>query len=98
MEPGTTSAADLRAEAVLEVAGFSDFFCSPVTGDFGGEIRLAYHRDGAKRIAVTGGSIGGRIRDVRGNLRLSRETTRASGYGGPQCILLKDVSVSGGAT
>lgn len=45
----------------------------PATGDFGGEIRLAYLCRGTERIPVTGGSVTGTMAENRGRIRLSRE-------------------------
>ncbi|MBN2551912.1 MAG: hypothetical protein JXB06_04045, partial [Spirochaetales bacterium] len=52
---GSRSVEQLRSRPHLEVVYFSDFVSEPLTGDFGGEIRLAYYTDprGDRRI-VTG--------------------------------------------
>jgi predicted Zn-dependent protease len=97
--PGSKSLEGLRQAPHLEVVYFSDFISEPLTGDFGGEIRLAYYtdRDG-KRSPVTGGSVSGNIRDVQPQLYFSRETQSRAGFQGPLAVLLPQISVSGAAS
>jgi len=92
--PGSIPAAELRSAPGLEVAYFSDFDVDLDSGDFGGEIRLAYWNDGSRRIPVTGGSVTGSLFENRGLLRLSRETALAETMRGPEAILLPRVSVT----
>ena len=49
--------ADGKIKPYLRVLTFSDFQSSQMSGEFGGEIRLAVYFDGEKEIPVTGGSI-----------------------------------------
>jgi len=92
--PGSVAAAALRGEPSLEVAYFSDFDVDPDSGDFGGEIRLAYWNDGKERIPVSGGSVTGSLLENRGRIRFSRETAMSEGMLGPEAILLPKVSVT----
>jgi PmbA protein len=64
----------------LEIISFSDFQMDPMTGDFGGEIRLAKLHDGDEIIPLTGGAITGNISKVQGNMLLSKETHRINNY------------------
>jgi len=99
VQPGTKTLDELREEPHLEVVYFSAFVSEPLTGDFGGEIRLAYHTDeDGKRHPVTGGSVSGNIRDVESHLRFSRETRSCAGFQGPLSVLLPEISVSGAAS
>jgi PmbA protein len=96
--PGATTLQELRRGPLLEVLYFSDFVSEPLTGDFGGEIRLAYYTDAdGNRAPVTGGSVSGNVRDVQARMFLSRETQRRSGFQGPRSVLLPEISVSGSA-
>ena len=97
--PGSKSLEALRKAPHLEVVYFSDFVTEPLTGDFGGEIRLAYYTDSeGKRRPVTGGSVSGNIRDVQARMYLSRETQLRAGFQGPVSVLLPEISVSGAAS
>jgi PmbA protein len=96
---GSRSIEALRREPHLEVVYFSDFITEPLTGDFGGEIRLAYYTErGGKPRPVTGGSISGNIRDVQSRMCFSREIQSCAGFRGPQSVLLPEISVSGFAS
>jgi predicted Zn-dependent protease len=97
--PGSKSLETLRRGPHLEVVYFSDFISEPLTGDFGGEIRLAYYTDqDGKRRPVTGGSVSGNIRDVQSQMYFSRETRSCAGFRGPLAVLLPEISVSGAAS
>jgi len=77
---------------------FSDFITEPLTGDFGGEFRLAYCSDpDGQRYPVTGGSVSGNIKDVQAHMYLSRETQSTKGFQGPLAIRLPEISVAGSA-
>jgi PmbA protein len=93
--PGPRTAAELRASPHVEAAAFSSFDVDAATGDFGGEVRLAYLFDGSERRPVTGGSITGSLLENRGRLRLSRETALTGSMLGPEAILLPAVSMAG---
>jgi PmbA protein len=99
IKPGSKSLEELRQGPHLEVVYFSDFVTEALTGDFGGEIRLAYYTDlNGKRRPMTGGSVSGNIRDVQGRMHFSRETQSLAGFQGPVSILLPAISVSGAAS
>lgn len=96
VHPGARSLEELRRDGCLEAVSFSDFHCDPITGDFGGELRLAYLVDaGGVRRPVTGGSLSGRIGELAGSLRLSAQTQTRSGFHGPQGVWLASVGVTG---
>jgi len=97
--PGSKALEELRRGAHLEVVYFSDFVTEPLTGDFGGEIRLAYYTDSkGKRRPVTGGSVSGNVRDVQTQMYFSRETQSRARFQGPLSVLLPEISVSGAAS
>jgi PmbA protein len=98
LQPGSRPLAALRAGGCLEAALFSDFQCQPLTGDFAGELRLAYwHAPDGSRRPVTGGSVSGRLDEsATGGLLLSAETQALSGFAGPAGVLLPPVTVTGG--
>ncbi len=96
--PGSKAREELRRGAHLEVVSFSDFISEALTGDFGGEFRLAYYTDpDGQRYPVTGGSVSGNIRDVQAQMYLSRETQSTTGFQGPLAIRLPEISVAGSA-
>ncbi|MDD7740605.1 MAG: metallopeptidase TldD-related protein [Fusicatenibacter sp.] len=92
---GTASEAELRSLPHLEVTDFSDFQMDPVTGYFGGEIRLGYESDGVNRHSVTGGSVSANFSKVLGNIRFSKETRQINNCIVPCAVYLTDVSISG---
>lgn len=92
---GENSLEHFKESPYLELLAFSDFQMDPLTGNFGGEIRLGRYFDGKKVIPVTGGSISGNIKEVQQELYLSREIQRDNNFIGPETIQLLNVSVSG---
>lgn len=95
VEPGSMKQTDFMKFPYLEAVEFSDFTMDGITGDFGGEIRLAYYFDGTKRIAVTGGSITGKISTVIDSLFLSEKIITDGDYQGPDFVYLKGMSIAG---
>jgi predicted Zn-dependent protease len=92
--PGTRGAEEMRREPYLEVVSFSDFQCDPLTGDFGGEIRLAYLGNGKEAVPVTGGSISGNLRRVQEGMTLSAELASRDNFRGPRTLGLRGVAVT----
>ena len=97
--PGKESCDALRGAPCLEVVSFSDFQCDPLTGDFGGEIRLAFlnERNGDGGVPVSGGSVSGNVLDARKALALSSETQLLNGFHGPRTVRLENVRIAGAA-
>ncbi|MGD8400167.1 MAG: metallopeptidase TldD-related protein [Bacillota bacterium] len=92
---GERTAAVLKAGPHLELLAFSDFQMDPVTGDFGGEIRLGRYFDGVQTIPVAGGSISGNIRTVQKEMYFSRELQYENNFVGPATVKLLNVAVTG---
>lgn len=95
VEEGAVPFEEMKTGKYLHIVNFSDFQMDPLTGYFGGEIRLAFYSDGEKEIPVTGGSISGSIPDVEANLHLSKEMQTEKGYHGPLALYFDKVSVNG---
>jgi len=93
--PGSRSPQTLRGGPYLEVVYFSDFVLDPDSGDFGGEIRLAWYSDGRSRRPVTGGSVSGAMMENRALLRYSDRIEANGPMRGPEAVLLPRVSVAG---
>jgi predicted Zn-dependent protease len=93
--PGAMTTAQLRSRPHIEAAAFSSYDVDADTGDFGGEVRLAYVFDGSERRPVTGGSITGSLLENRGRLRLSSEIALSGAMLGPEALLLPSVSIAG---
>ncbi len=91
---GTYSVDELRQGKYLELISFSDFHMDSVTGDFGSEIRLGFYCDGQSKIAVTGGSISGNIKNVLDALKMSKETAQFNNFVGPEMISVRNVSIA----
>jgi len=94
VNPGSKTIAELKSTPYLECVFFSDFQMNSMTGDFGGEIRLARYFDGEKIIPVTGGSITGNIKDVQNEMYFSSEVATSNNFNGPKIIKLKNVSIA----
>jgi PmbA protein len=92
---GSFSLEQLRNQPCLELIKFSDFRLETTTGDFGGEIRLAYWFDGTRRIPVTGGSISGSVAELRSTMVRSKERGLGARSLCPVAVKLTGVSITG---
>lgn len=92
---GDTPFEALRREPYLWVVTFSDFQMDPMSGNFAGEIRLAYRFDGQKVTKVTGGSINGNLIEAQQELTFSKERYRNARYEGPLAVSIPNVAVAG---
>ena len=92
---GSRGTEELKREPYLMTAAFSDFTVDSLTGDFCGEIRLAWYYDGKCTVPVTGGSITGNINELHQEMYLSRERQKDDNFEGPEMLLLKNVTVAG---
>jgi len=95
VDNGTISMEDMKKSPYLHVVNFSDFQMDSLTGDFGGEIRLAFLSDGTTVTPVTGGSISGNINNYHDQLIFSTERQVRASFEGPRAMMLKDIQVSG---
>lgn len=92
---GEVSFDDMFKEGNLHILKFSDFQIDTLTGDFGGEIRLALLKDGDKIIPLTGGSLSANIKDVQENIVLSKELQKDDHFELPKAIKFRNVEISG---
>ncbi len=95
VRPGSKSVDEMKKEPYLELVSFSDFQMDPMTGFFGGEVRLGLYFDGKDTIPVTGGSILGNIKALHGNMYLSKELQYENNFVGPKAIEMFGVNVGG---
>ena len=101
VESGDRSVDDLIAGAIkedgacLEVVSFSSFEMDPMSGHFGGEIRLALLHEKEGVTPVTGGSVSGLIMEAHKAMYLSSERRKNGRYDGPKAVLFKGISVAG---
>ena len=95
IHPGENTISDMKKEPYLEIAVFSDFTVDNITGDFGGEIRLAWYYNGTETVPVTGGSITGNINKLHNEIFLSKEIQKDNEFEGPKAVKLLKVTVSG---
>ena len=94
--PGSLSLTELKKGPCLWAVTFSDFQMDPMSGFFGGEIRLAYYIDEAGHATpLTGGSVSASILETQDKLLLSKERYTSARYEGPDSIRIKGVSVAG---
>lgn len=94
VEAGSMTYAQMTAKPHLELLVFSDFQMDEVTGDFGGEVRLARYFDGQTYHSVTGLSLAARIGQVEAKMYFSKEMTQHNNYYGPAHIYLADLTIS----
>ncbi|HKL79910.1 MAG TPA: metallopeptidase TldD-related protein, partial [Mobilitalea sp.] len=92
---GSRTFSELKKEPHLEAAAFSDFSVDNLSGDFCGEIRLAWYFDGEKTIPVTGGSVSGNINELQNELYLSKELQKDNNFEGPKAVKLSNVTIAG---
>lgn len=102
-EGGSKTIKEMRSTPHLEIAAFSDFGITTMTGDFAGEIRLGWYDDGKTRVAISGGSISGNLNNIQANMYLSREIQQCTayevfqplGYKGPKALMMHNITVAG---
>ncbi|MCD6482634.1 MAG: TldD/PmbA family protein [Candidatus Izimaplasma sp.] len=92
---GSKSIKELKKDPHLELFNFSDFQMEPITGNFGGEIRLGIYFDGKVSIPITLGSISGNVRKVEQNLYFSKELQNLNGFIGPKIIKISNITIAG---
>ena len=95
VERGSRTAQELQAEPHLMAAAFSDFSLDELTGDFCGEIRLAWYYDGEKTVPVTGGSISGNVSELHHEIYLSKERQKDNGFEGPLMVKIMNCTIAG---
>ncbi|MBQ6678808.1 MAG: hypothetical protein IJM76_02180 [Lachnospiraceae bacterium] len=94
VDNGTVPFEEMKKGCLYPVS-FSDFQMNPITGQFGGEMRLAYYygEDGVE--ILTGGSINGSLLEKQGDLTFSLERYTDASYSGPFAVKINGVAVSG---
>lgn len=92
---GTTPISEIVKDGDLHILKFLDFQMDSHTGDFFGEIILALLKCGEDIIPLTGGALSGNIKDVQGNLCLSKEIQSDGPFKVPASIKLKGVNILG---
>lgn len=95
VEGGSKTIDDMEKSPYLELVEFSDFQIDKLTGDFGGEIRLAFYFDGSNKIPMTGGSVSGNIKEFHNNMYLSKELQEDNDFIGPKALEMLNVSIAG---
>ena len=92
---GKLSREELEAMRYLEIVDISSFSVDPLTGDFAGEIRLAYYHDGnGQTTAYTGGSFSGNLKQMGHLMRLSQDLTKYNCAVVPEFVVLPDVNLA----
>lgn len=86
MKCGNMALDEMCKKPYLKIVNFSDFQMDELSGQFGGEFRLAYYFDGTDTIPVTNGSISGNINDLVKTMRLSKESQQFYDFNGPLAV------------
>lgn len=90
---GTLTNEELVLENYIEIVSLSDFIIDSLTGDFAGEIRLAYMYSKSKeKTMITGGSISGNVYKSINSIRLFNESEQINNFIGPKSILLDNIT------
>lgn len=92
---GSLSYAEMTKEPYVEILRFSDFLCDAVTGDFGGEFRLAKYFDGKQIHIINNGALSANIFKVQSNMYFSKELMQYKAYRGPKAIFLPALGIAG---
>lgn len=90
LDTGDNSIESMKKEPYLHIVNFSDFQMDSMTGEFGGEIRLAFLYDGEKEVPITGGAINASILE-HSDYILSSEKLVEDGYAGPFAVCFKNL-------
>lgn len=96
VEGGKYSESELKKSPYLECVEFSDFSVDNMSGDFAGEIRLAYYFDGNTITPIKGGSVSGNIKKLGQSMYFSKETNTYDGNVLPKCVFIDGASVAKG--
>ena len=92
---GSMSVEEMKKVPHLEITDFSAFVMDPVSGNFGGEIRLGYESDGEHIHPVVGGSLSANYAKIVKNIKFSKETRQLNQYIVPCAVLISDVVIAG---
>ena len=93
LDPGSAEEADLTAAPYLEIVSMSGIQTDFYSDYVGGEIRLAYWHDGETIRPVTGVSVSGRLSEVLGHIRFSRECCLMGSYYGPKKAIVEKLNI-----
>ena len=85
--------AQMPEGSCLEVVSMSGLQVDFYSDYIGGEVRLAYYRDGSTVTPVTGISISGSLGEVLNRIRFSTETAVFDGYSGPSKAILSGMKI-----
>ena len=92
-EAGSLSQEAFQQGKALEIISMSglqvDFFSDYI----GGEVRLAYYRDGDTMIPITGISISGSVSEVLNSIRFSSSLALQDSYLGPEKAILNNLKI-----
>lgn len=92
---GSIPQSELQTGSYIEIAEYSWFNPSPVTGDFACEIRLGYIVEDGKRKPFKGGMLVGNLLDALADMRWSKETGFYGNYLGPKAAIFNNLKVVG---
>lgn len=93
VETGNTSIEEMKQGSYLHIMSFSDFQVDTLSGFFGGEIRLAYYKEGDTVYPVTGGTISGNLNEQGASICCSKEMQHQYAFEGPMAVSVEQVTV-----
>lgn len=92
---GERSLDEYKKDDYIEILTFSSFLCDAITGDFGGEFRLARLVQDGKETFVTGGAISENIFIQQNTMKFSLEQAIRKHSITPSAIIFDGITVSG---
>ena len=93
LDPGTAEPAEFIECPTLEIVSMSGIQTDFYSDYVGGEIRLAYWKDGKYVRPVTGISISAKLSDVLNNIRFSVECVPMANYHGPKTAYIEGMNI-----
>lgn len=93
--PGKESLEAYKKGDYIEILKFSSFIFDPVTGDFGGEFRLARQVQDGKAKYITGGAIAENFFKAQNRIHLSKELASHDYSTTPKAVIIDGVEVTG---
>jgi predicted Zn-dependent protease len=92
--PGDQPLAHYMQDDYTEIVTFSSFLCDPLTGDFGGEFRLARQHIGNQTSYITGGAIADNLFNCQANMCFSKELETYDVAIAPKAIILNGLDLT----
>lgn len=95
VEGGKNTLEEILDGDYVEIIAFSAFLTDPVTGDFGGEFRLAKMMRSGELSYITGGAISENIFRAQATMLFTKEMENRTYSRAPKAIIFENVTITG---